>query len=139
MQVYILDKEAVPCANKLPDNKKHWMLVELLQLVCTAFNFDETQLYKHTNQGKCYIPWILNNSGWVYSYCLQLYEYINQPSDKLTNIMREFNKVKGSYSPLQTGIFRYTKGYTCDIPTNTELPIKECINRYNKYRQFKGF
>ena len=53
--------------------------------------------------------------------------------------MREFNKVKGSYSPLQTGIFRYTKGYTCDIPTNTELPIKECINRYNRYRQFKGF
>ena len=53
--------------------------------------------------------------------------------------MKQFNKVKGVYRPLQTGIFRYTKGYICDVPTNTELPIEQCIDRYNNYREFKGF
>jgi hypothetical protein len=34
-------------------------------------------------------------------------------------------------------VFRYSKDYQCDIPTNTELPIKECIEQYKKYVEWK--
>lgn len=38
---------------------------------------------------------------------------------------------------ITTAIFRYSKDYKCNIPTNTELPIDECIEEYKKYISWK--
>lgn len=55
---------------------------------------------------------------------MQYYKDLEEGQINLPDFMRE--------TP-QTAIFRYSKDYECNISTDTELPIDECIEQYKKY------
>ena len=59
--------------------------------------------------------------------------------DNYKNIFNDFTeKIKLTDSTdIETAIFRYQKQYNSEIPTNTELPIKQVVKEYRKYLQWK--
>lgn len=143
MFLLILDKDPIRSAHLIPDKLKFKQLIELGQLVCSA---GISCIYKPIRQGKKLQEWIKNNPEWTYFYMNELKRScVNNFNIKkatmlditiiLTNLLLTC-KHRMDYN-IQTGIFRYSKDYQSDIPTNTDLPIKECIKEYKKYVEWK--
>lgn len=140
----ILDRDPIKSAQLVPDKIKFKQLTELCQLICSV---GTSNVYKHVKQGKQLQEWIKNNPEWTFIYGMQLFlsckEFVKFTTETgckqisiLKSLSKIFNKNK-EYRIPQTGIFRYSKDYQCSIPTNTELPIDDCIKEYKKYVEWK--
>ena len=144
MFLLVLDKNPVKAAELVPDKLKFKQLLELCQLICSA---GISNVYKPIKQGKELQVWVNKHRLWIYRYYKTLWFWCigntNLKSKTLldTYLIKDtlWNCVKSKKRIVypKTVIFRYSKNYECNIPTNTELPINECIEEYTKYVQWK--
>lgn len=146
MFLLILDSDPAKSAQLVPDKLKFKQLLELCQLVCSAGISD---VYKPIKQGKVLQDWVKNHPEYVAIYMWFLKDYcknnVRLKYKTVFDIEQIYfdlyyfckDRVKMIKEPTTTAIFRYSKDYQCDIPTNTELPIDECIEQYKKYVEWK--
>lgn len=144
MMLIVLDKDYLESANLLPDSIKHKALLELMQMLSCIVGFG----YEKIPQGKEIKKWISENKRWVYYYANELYNYLDWKQS-----LKETTRIKykclidllwcecenEKYHEPTSAILRYKEGYECKYPTNTELPIEECIREYKKYVEWKGW
>ena len=146
-------------ADKSPDKAVEWLiqntdknfcwkqLLELGQLVCSAGISD---VYKPIKQGKELQEWIKDNRLWVYRFISYLWikvvANVNlKPKTtldlyKIRNDLFDSIKKKKRITYPKTAIWRYSKEYESEYPTNSELPIEVVCELYKKYLfEFKGF
>ena len=141
MFLLVLDKNGAKSARLVPDGIKFKQLLELMQLLSTEFEID---CMKPIKQGKEIRKWIRNNISWVFSfyhglafYCLFKMKSKSETKYKIFRIAHILDELCEEEKEPTTAIFRYSKDYQCDIPTNTELPIEQCISEYQKYIKWK--
>lgn len=142
MFLLVLDKDPVKSAKLVPDGIKFKQLIELCQLINSAYDF---KIMKSISQGKQLQIFIKNNPEWtLVFYCKLMSVVIQNPKikvetrEKLINTGGELaKKCKYYLETPQTAIFRYSKDYECNISTDTELSIDECIEQYKKYIEWK--
>lgn len=140
MMLIILDKNPFIAANKIPKRVKHTQLKELMQMLSCVVNFG----YKQLPQGKELKKWIKENSIFVYHFANTLYSRCAKTQTTaikykcLIDLLWKLSESKKYVEPT-TAILRYKEGYKCKYPTNTELPIEECIREYEKYVEWKGW
>lgn len=154
MMFLILDETPVGSVNYLLEHTNERYLkkqvLELLQLICSA---GYSNVYKKIPQGKAIQNWIKASHTnemfvWYYLHCafyLLYNDCYDLIPDNYKNIVNDFTeKIKqnnGGYFELadsngiESAIFRYQKQYNSEIPTNTELPIKQVVKEYRKYLQ----
>ena len=122
-------------------------LIELAQLICSC---GYSEVYKPIKQGKEIQEWIKKNKLWVYRFytCLWFWcvGHIKMKPKTLCDLYFIRNhlfdniKHKKRITYPKTAIWRYSKKYNSDYPTNSELPIEEVCELYKTYlREFKGF
>lgn len=145
MFLLILDKDPIRSAHLIPDKLKFKQLIELGQLVCSAGISD---VYKPIKQGKQLQEWIKNNPEWTYFYMNALNDDCGHIVNMRGNTRLDILNILASllltcndrlHYDIKTGVFRYSKDFEwfTKHPTNTELPIKECIKEYKKYVEWK--
>ena len=116
-------------------------LIELAQLVCSAGFSD---IYKPVARGKAIQEWIRNNRYFTYCFMRRLwYTAISETNIKPETSLKLYKIMNALFDSasadnafdlnIKTGIFRYKKGYKSEFPSNTELPIRTCVNEYRKY------
>ena len=148
MFLLVLDKDPLKSAQLVPDKLKFKQLIELCQLICSAGISD---IYKPIKQGKSLQEWVKKHPEYIAIYMWSLKDYcknnvrlkyktvfdIEQIYFDLYYLCKD--RVKMIKEPTTTAIFRYSKDYECFTkhPTNTELPIDECIKEYKKYIEWK--
>lgn len=145
MMLIILDKDPIKAAEKIPDSIRHKQLLKLMQMLSCVVGFG----YEKIHQGKKIKEWISKYKKWVYYYAETIYEYLDckELLKKTTRIKYKClldllwcECVNEKYVKPTTAIFRYVKEYDGTFyPTNTELPIEECISEYEKYCVWKGW
>jgi len=145
LQLYILDRNPIIAAQKVPDKYKFKMLIELGQLICSAGISD---VYKKIPQGKELQDWVSQYKIWTYKYFLGLYRWSEnnikmelKTSIKLITILTQLShkccsEATSSANPTH-GHFRYEKNYICDVESKSLLPIDKCIEEYTKYIEYK--
>lgn len=148
MQLYILDKNPEKSAEILFESMgakySFKMLIELCQMICTV---TKCATFKPISQGKEIQEFISRNSQWVLIYLNKLKNLcLNSSLNIRLETVIKLNKIYDSlktYSkfsfntPILYAPFRYSKDYKCSIPSNSVLPIEECINQYKKYLAYK--
>ena len=142
MFLLILSTNPREACNLLPKKIRFKQLIELSQLICSC---SISNVYKPVKQGKELQEWILKNKYWVYMYYSRLFFWVLKNTNikpmtvyNLTSIKNDLMcSAKFDNPIITTAIFRYSKDYKCNIPTNTELPIRECIKEYKKYVEWK--
>lgn len=147
MMFILLDKNPVEAANYLIEktnkNFAFKQLIELGQLLAGITH----NVYKEVKQGKEIKSWIKKNMrftllfyktllGWSF-YNIKMKKETYEKMRKIYDLSVTFAEELKNYKLPITAIFRYLKGYECEIPTNTELPIEECIAQYKKYIEWK--
>jgi len=119
-------------------------LLELGQLVCSC---GISSVYREVKQGKMLKEWIKQNVSWVYRFycslflwCLKNINLKDKTKKDLLQIENDlFNHLDGNLIP-KTAIWRYSKEYSSEYATNSELPIEVVCELYKKYLlEFKGF
>ena len=149
IQLFILDKSAEKSAQILFDamGSKYCfkLAIEGFQLICSAGFSD---IYKKIPQGKIFQNWLkdyLPARDWFYenvSHLLLLSSYeinISEETEiKTDKILQDFSdNLPFETENLVYAPFRYAKEYKCNIPTDTLLPIEDCIAEYKKYLEWK--
>ena len=156
MFLLILDKNPYRAAELIPDRLKFKSLLELGQLICSAGMSD---VFKPIKQGVELQKWCYRNVCWVYEYFDYLYYYCclsikmkNETKKKLFQINRDLHFEGEKVMPYhdfktnrhtwrsiipQTVIWRYSKEYESEYPTNSELPIEVAVGEYKKYFKWK--
>lgn len=137
MFLLVLDKNPVKSAQLVPDGIKFKQLIELCQLICSA---GISNVYKPIKQGKELQKWVIKHKCWTYNYLLELKFYVlknikigMKTANDIEKIIYDLVvSIKEDKEPT-TAIFRCSKDYECNISTDTELPIDECIEQYKKY------
>jgi hypothetical protein len=162
MQLYILDKDSLEIAKKLPlkykkTNYAQKLLVEFGQLISSALGGKEVddRLYKKLHRGKEIQNFILEHADWCWNYYVSLKRYCHDNYKNIDATLRAAEDIqyllwnyafisKGTSTLIsnfadipETAVFRYESHYECKIPTNTVLPIDECIVEYEKYLKWK--
>lgn len=143
MFLLVLDKDPVKSAKLIPTKIRFKQLLELCQLVCSS---GMSNIYKPIKQGKDLQKWVKNNPKWTYYFLDTLLNYCEKYNKANIDTIIKFHDIAFEllgycnedmvYNPT-TAIFRYSKDYQSDIPTNTELPIDECIEQYKKYVEWE--
>lgn len=141
----VLDANPIKAAEKMPESICYKQLLELMQMLSFVVNFG----YDKIPQGKEIKEWISNNKIWVYEYTEALFSFFcttvkNPKKQTLIKYKCLLDLLKcecenEKYKKPTTAILRYKDGYECKYPTNTELPIEECINIYQDYTKWKGW
>lgn len=143
MFLLILDKNPIYSAELVPNGIVLKQVVELCQLICSAGISD---VYKPIKQGKKLQEWIKKNPEWTYIYlnilmyrAKCLFKVSRDSFLKILQICIDLSNIcnDSMEEEIETAIFRYSKDYKCNIPTNSELPIDECIEEYKKYITWK--
>lgn len=137
MFLLVLDKNPVHSAYLVPKGISLKQTIELCQLISSC---GISNVYKPVRQGKALMEWIKKNPKWVNYFLYALIGRISPKSfSKIIQISVDLSKYceYKDYKVPTTAIFRYSKDYECDIPTNTELPIEQCISEYQKYIKWK--
>ena len=143
MMLLVLHENPYEAACLVPKEYKHKQLLELTQMISCIVDFG----YKQLPTGKKIKEWIVKNIDWTYVYAKTLFQ------DKDLNLKEETKTkykclidllgLKGRYIKVPnatTAIWRYSKEYSSDYPTNSELDIDLVCELYKKYlREFKGF
>lgn len=130
-------------AGKLvPDKIKFKQLLELAQMISTITG----SVFKPIEQAPLLRDWIKENPFFVANYFMSLFNWCErnikmkpETKGKLITIFNSFKDFGKENKKPTTAILRYVKGYECKYPTNTELPIEECINQYKLYCKWKGW
>lgn len=144
MMLIILDKDPVEAATILPKSIRHKQLLELMQMLSCVLNFG----YDKLSNGKAIKDWISRNKSWVYLYAKTLYDLFVATAKnpkKETKIKYKclldllLCECEVNYEQPTTAVLRYKEGYKCKYPTDTELPIEECVEIYKDYAQWKGW
>ena len=141
-------------ADKSPDKAVDWLventnknfcfkqLLELGQLICSAGISD---VYKRIKQGNVLKAWIVKNPYWTKCFFLELLVYCfynlnlkEKTLQDLKNLYFDLSKYcvkiqKFTYSDLKTAIWRYSKEYGSEYPTNSALDIDLVCELYKKY------
>lgn len=143
MFLLVLDKDAVKSAQLVPEKIKFKQLIELCQLICST---GISNIYKPIKQGKELQKWVDKNIVWVLNYFIELKKQCydlklnikEETKLKLETILNHiinecYDRNLKNINTTTTAIFRYSKDYECNISTDTELPIDECIEQYKKY------
>lgn len=99
--------------------------------------------YHKIPQGKKIREWISNNKVWFLKYITELHDLFCETAKnpKPQTIIKyrclisllNCECMSEKYIKPTTAILRYIKGYKCEYPTDTELPIDECIKIYQDY------
>lgn len=138
MFLLVLDRHPCKAAELVPDRLKFKQLIELCQLICSA---GLSHVYKSIPQGKELQRWIKEHQEWTFRYGVSLYNYcvvnMNLKIDTKIHLLLCLGSLDWKLKRPSTAVFRYSKDYVCNIPTNTELFIDECIEEYTKYVQWK--
>lgn len=148
MQLYILDKNPEKSAEILFESMgakySFKMLIELCQMISTV---TKCGTFKPVVQGKEIQEFISRNSQWVLMYFnklenLCLNSSLNIKSQTVIKLKKIYSGLKeyskcGLNSTILYAPFRYSKDYKCPVPSNSILPIDECINQYKKYLTYK--
>lgn len=125
-------------------------LLELTQLLATCGITDQM---KPLRQGKQICEWIKRNEniyfvngyyGALLSWCEDNIKMLPTTWLKLLKtrdyLWQEAKKCRTPNEPIKTAIWRYSKEYRSDYPTNSELPIEVVCELYKTYLcEFKGF
>ena len=138
MQLYILDKNPILSAIKIPSRYKFKMLLELAQMVSTLTGVG----YKPIKQGKKLIFWIGRHRRYVYYYFGYLYFWACQNINMKNKTKDDLYLIWQSLKPLCGCIptyayFRYRKDYECEVKSDDALPLDRCIVFYTKYLRWK--
>ena len=144
MMLIVLDKDPIEAARKVPASIRHKQLLELMQMLSCVVGFG----YEKIPQGKKIKAWISNYKLWVLDYVVTLYELFCETAKnpKEETIIKYhclidlfyYQCTGGKYVEPTTAILRYVKEYDgTSYPTDTELPIEECIREYEKYVEWK--
>ncbi len=147
MMLIICDKspdKAVDWLVENTDKRFCWkQLLELCQLLASAGITDKMDAL---SRGKEIQRWIAEHKNWVYSYLVCLVNWAKKNIKmsmatvyKIDNIMFDLFKVATDFKKTKTAIWRYSKEYESEYPTNSELPIEVVCELYKTYlREFKG-
>lgn len=143
MMLIVCDKNPVRAAELVPDQLKFKQVLELCQMICSI---GYSSIYKKIPQGKAIQEWIKRNPAWVKTYGATLYDwclYKTNMTEKTTlDILRILVSIPESCDldhEIQTAIFRYNKNYKgTSYATDIELPIKEAVEEYKKYMEWKN-
>ena len=140
MMLLVLHENPYEAAIRVPKQYKHKQLLELMQMISCIVDFG----YKQLPTGKKIKEWIVKNIDWTYVYAKTLFQ------DKDLNLKKE-TKIK--YKSLldllllkgktyivpnaKTAIWRYSKEYLSEYPTNSELDIEIVTQLYKDYIGWK--
>ena len=141
--------------DKLPDKAVDWLVentnkqfvwkqtLELTQLLATCGITDQM---KPLRQGKQICEWINRNEniyfvngyyGALLSWCKDNIKMLPVTWLKLLKtrdcLWQEAKKCRTPRKPIKTAIWRYSKEYSSEYPTNSELPIEVVTELYKKY------
>ena len=149
------------CSDK-PDKAVDWLVentnkrfvwkqtLELTQLLATCGITDQMEPLR---QGKQICEWIKRNEniyfvngyyGALLSWCEDNIKMLPATWLKLLKtrvyLWQEAKKCRTPDEPIKTAIWRYSKEYSSEYPTNSELDIDLVCELYKTYlREFKGF
>ena len=136
MMLLVLHENPYEAAIRVPKQYKHKQLLELMQMISWIVDFG----YKQLPTGKKIKEWIVKNIDWTYVYAKTLFQ------DKDLNLKQETRikykclldllLLKGEtyiVPNAKTAIWRYSKEYESEYPTNSELPIEVVTELYKKY------
>lgn len=138
----ILSENPTDAAYAIPIKIRHKQLLEFMQMISCVVDFG----YKQVPQGKEIKEWISKNTTWCYSFAKLLLWFVRTDLSAETrckyDCLLELLRLKGNSSVapnLKTAVFRYTRDYkNTDYKSNTELPIKEAVQEYRKYVEWKS-
>ena len=145
MMLIITSPDSKECVDWLVENTNKSFVfkqtLELAQLICSS---GFSKVYKKLNQAKELKEWIKYYDFWTQGYFHNLIKWCENNinlSDKTIRSWREihgdmlFNDNVSIIRPIfpQTAIWRYSKEYESDYPTNSELPIELVCELYKKY------
>ena len=143
MMLIVCDKNPVRAAELVPDQLKFKQVLELCQMLCSI---GYSSIYKKIPQGKAIQEWIKRNPAWVKTYGATLYYWcldrIKMSEKTMSDVFQILVSIPESCNlndEIQTAIFRYNKNYKgTSYATDTELPIKEAVEEYEKYMEWKN-
>ena len=147
MMFIILDKDPHIAAWEIPNKIKFKQLIELGQLICSAGISD---VYKKIPQGKKLQEWITKNPTYtlryyeaLYSFCTMNINMSVQTERKILQIRNDLHKYEQNHEHRlirpKTAIFRYAKEYKSIYPTDSEITIKNAIEAYKVYMEWKNY
>ena len=142
-------------ADKSPDKAVDWLventnknfcfkqLLELGQLICSC---GISNIFKPIRQGKVIQEWIEKDEniffvfryyGFLRSWCEDNIKCLPSTFLKILTIEQHFwqyiYRKRYTEKPIKTAIWRYSKEYESEYPTNSELPIEVVTELYKKY------
>ena len=140
MMLIICDKSPDKAVDWLVENTNKqfvWkQLLELCQLICSAGYSD---VFKPLKQGKELQNWVGKNITWVKSYGEALLEYCIKNVKLRFETYKKIRLILSGLGhpiwvlPIKTAIWRYSREYSSEYPTNSELPIEVVTELYRKY------
>lgn len=138
MQLYILDKNTIRSAIKIPEKYRFKMLLELAQMVSSLTG----SVYKPVKQGKKLVSWINHHRRYVYYYFGYLYFWGLKHIKMKQKTKEDLYSIWQSLKPLSGKLpvyayFRYRNDYICEAVSDECLDIGECISLYEKYLKWK--
>ena len=134
--------EAVDWLVENTDKRFCWkQLLELCQLIASAGITDKMDAL---SRGKEIQKWITKHKSWTYSYMVCLVNWAKKNIKmsmatvyKIDNIRSDLFKVATDFKKPTTAIWRYSKEYSSEYATNSELPIEVVTELYKKYIKWK--
>lgn len=145
MMLIITSVNPYMAAEFLIDNtNKNFCFKSLLEIAQLISSCGISNVYREVKQGKMLKEWIKQNVSWVYRFycslflwCLKNINLKDKTKKDLLQIENDlFNHLDGNLIP-KTAIWRYSKEYESEYPTNSELPIDICVEEYKKYLEWK--
>ena len=140
MMLLVLHENPYEAAIRVPKQYKHKQLLELMQMISCIVDFG----YKQLPTGKKIKEWIVKNIDWTYVYAKILFQDKDLNLKEETRIkykcLLDLLLLKGEtyiVPNAKTAIWRYSKEYESEYPTNSELPIDICVEEYKKYLEWK--
>ena len=131
----------------IDNTNKNFCFKSLLEIAQLISSCGISSVYREVKQGKMLKEWIKQNISWVYRFycslflwCLKNINLKDKTKKDLLQIENDlFNHLDGNLIP-KTAIWRYSKEYESEYPTNSELDIDLVCELYKTYlREFKGF
>ena len=148
MMLIITSVNPYMASEYLIDNtNKNFCFKSLLEIAQLISSCGISSVYREVKQGKMLKEWIKQNISWVYRFycslflwCLKNINLKDKTKKDLLQIENDlFNHLDGNLIP-KTAIWRYSKEYESEYPTNSELDIDLVCELYKTYlREFKGF
>lgn len=143
MMLLVLHENPYEAAIRVPKQYKHEQLLELMHMISCIVDFG----YKQLLTGKKIKEWIAKNIGWTYVYAKTLFQDKNLNLKEETKIkykcLLDLLLLKGGTRIVpnaKTAIWRYSKEYSSEYPTNSELDIDLVCKLYKTYLcEFKWF